>query len=181
MVANEQEWYPKVRLRIGETAWNSHEMREKCAILEADLDLGVPDLFISGNALEKVGIRQGIFNFKRSATIGGKSFLFYTKKFKVALIGTTSESRSIEIPCHIVENFEDSPFAAVNPNRQALAGRSVLKWFGAIVEIDATKNETRILLQNWQGFEKEVANLYRALGLKVHRNVNLSGNQIDVE
>lgn len=175
-----EDWFPSIKLRVGETSWNDHDIQSKGVVLEADLDTGVPGLFLSEEVLKGCGIERGIFSFTQDAIISGEVFRYYTKKFKVVLIGEMSESPAIDIPCHVVENFQYSPLTRVNPNRQALAGRSVLKWFNAIVEVNAPNNETHVLLQDWQSFEKEVANLYRALSVKVHRNVNLAGNQIDV-
>ena len=172
-----KDWYPTIKLKLYGESKNTHETKE--IVLDAHFDTGAVDLFISDEIVEQLGI-TGYFDQPHEGIVSGQSFEFYVKKIKISLMGSTSESLPQAIPCFIIKNFRHSPFGKTHPEMQALAGRTIPQHFNAIIEVDAPKCETRVLLQDWKGFEKEVANLYRKLGLRVHRNVNLSGNQIDV-
>lgn len=174
------DWYPTISFRIGKSSWDDSEFRTNGKVIIADFDTGTPGLWISDRLLSEFGIHKSVLNFRQTGEMFGQRFGFYTIKLKVALIGMSGETEPVEIPTHVVEDFEGSPFTERNPARRALAGRGLIQPFNATVELDSPNKVTRVILQDWQGFEKEVANLYRALGLSVRRNVNLAGNQIDV-
>lgn len=59
-------------------------------------------------------------------------------------------------------------------------GADVLSLLGLSVTFDYKRNQVLVERYTWESFEDEVASIYRALGAKVQRNVNLAGFQIDM-
>jgi len=182
------DWYPAVNLRIGVAGCSPEQFKSKGVVLQADLDTGARGLYLGLEwALEHSIIgRQDLDTAQQSGIYfkerppSGVVTRSYVVPLRVSIPGVMTESRSKVIPCDLVEDFQHSGFTLNHLGRKALVGRDVLRELHATLELNAENGETRAVTQDWQSFEKEVADLYRALGLTVERDVNLLGNQIDV-
>ncbi len=173
-------WFPNLRIRIGNLSWIDKEFISNGKIIDGDFDTGASSVFLSYEYLLEEGIITPITSWGYYA-ISSTNFFAISKKLNISLLSSTGESNPVEIPCLIIRDFSSSPLAKTHKDRIALIGRNILQYYSSVTfEFDMDKKETNVIFQDWKSFEREVANLYRLLGLQVKRNISLSGNQIDV-
>ena len=177
-----KDWYPKISTRIASIKTSNDNFIKEGKIIEGHFDTGATDIFISYEYLLELGILQSKLMFANvaRAAFGGYRFKYFNVKMKIAIVGDNGETNSRDVTCKIVKDFDRSPFAKYY-DRKALFGRNILNHFSShSIELDYKEQKIRLITQDWKSFEKEVANLFLAFGLTVKRNINLSGNQIDV-
>jgi hypothetical protein len=176
-----EDWYPTLSLRIGDNSWNDEEFKKNGKVIAGYFDTGAQGIHISHELLKDIGITRDPIDFPTRTTFFTDIVWFFNVDLKISLIGSAGESQPTIAPCRAVIDFEHSPFTRVYRDRQALIGRTVFEYFKATtIEIDFENKKTEVVFQDWKSFEKGVANIFRLLGLEVKRNINLSGNQIDI-
>jgi hypothetical protein len=150
--------------------------------LTGDFDTGALLTFLSYEWLVENGlIKTAASSIMAIATVAGRTdaYKFAHVSLSARLLAGNTSTGIATVKAQAVRDWKNSPFSRQGA-RLALIGRDILTIFGANVEIDGVTGETRITTQNWQAFEAEVANLFRALGLNVQRDYNLAGNQVDI-
>lgn len=95
--------------------------------IKADLDTGVADCYASLRLLTLSGIVDCTTeDVERSAKHLGRLFFYYTIPAWIELVDSKGKSNKCKRAIVCVDNWSESPFTAINPNRTFLPGRSVL-------------------------------------------------------
>ncbi len=121
------DWYPTVAVEIGSKQ------------LSGDLDTGafqthVPDWMV----------QRGLFAATQQSAHLGRKFEFFTSKTDLVLSRESGERETVRIAVCAVCDWERSPFVEVNPRREALIGRDVLRASASTFELCPTKRLTHV-------------------------------------
>ena len=108
--------YPTISIRLEE-----HEVL-------ADFDTGARISIVPDNV-----VRAHMFPGWQSAYHLGKKFDYFTKRVSVGIQSASGTSKSANLPVWVVSNWNGGPFVSVNPVRNALIGRDILRLFELVV------------------------------------------------
>ena len=123
----ENDYYPTLKVQV-----NAHELVD-------DFDTGAVQTLVSDELIEK-----GMINFSAQSTHLGVPFNYFSTKATVRIKDSMGVEQVREVVVAVVEDWENSPFKGVNPNRRTLFGRDLLRAFPFEVSLDTTKRVTRI-------------------------------------
>lgn len=105
-----------------------------------DFDTGCPQTHASDSLVQK-----GMFDFFRGHTHLGQFYRAFSKTVDVTLGDASGEARTKKIAIQFVADWAGSPFKIINPRREALIGRDVLRAFRIEVVLDSSRRKTRIV------------------------------------
>jgi hypothetical protein len=126
------DWYPTIRVALsGQT-------------ILGDFDTGAVRSFASDQI-----VRKSIFDSVRRSDVPhlGKDFRFFTKSVPATMVDDQGGEQTRSLTLGVVENWEESPFTAVNPERRVLFGRDVLRSFNLNVTLDTENRTTTVKLK----------------------------------
>lgn len=113
--------------------------------LAADFDTGAIDAYFDFDLLARHGVlSQETRDFEDESTHLGQSFRFVAKPLLVSMTDKTGAVRATGFFVFCVKNWERSPFVAINPNRKALVGRSMLFKIAPLVHLDFDARQTEL-------------------------------------
>jgi len=138
--------YPTVAVCVGSASWEESVLPTSGLQLTADFDTGSPHTFVDGDQLEATGLFSPSSLSTQVRRHLDRSYTFFVAPL---LVGVRDESGQFEargLSCLCVRNWRNSPLCLVNPNRQALAGRNLFGAFGFTLELDASRQATRLRL-----------------------------------
>jgi hypothetical protein len=112
--------------------------------LEADFDTGALDTYLDLDRL----VQQGVMsispkNLRRLSSHLGKNFNYTTKSVWLELKDKNAQSHRIRINAICVENWQTSPFVAINPSRTALVGRDTMLQLQPLVLFNFADRQTQ--------------------------------------
>jgi CheY-like chemotaxis protein len=125
----ENDYYPTLCVKIGVND------------LVGDFDSGAVQTIVSDQLIE-----PGILDSprKRSAMHLGKPYVYFPKKVRLSITDADGSEQTQEIPVSVVEDWDNSPFTAVNQSRKTLFGRDILRAFQLEVSLDSKRRITRV-------------------------------------
>jgi hypothetical protein len=121
--------YPTVRVRLGDE------------MLVDDFDTGAVQTFASDQI-----VRRSFIDVFRRCDVPhmGASFRFFTKRVDATIFDENGVSITKQLTVAVVENWDESPFKAVNVDRRALFGRDLLREFNVEFVLDSRAHQTRV-------------------------------------
>lgn len=140
------DFYPTLQILIGPSGCRSENLAERGVTFVADFDTGSPNLFLdydqllSRNIIDRQPIDQT--HFRQHL---GQIYRFHIMHLVLGVIDEQGTVVAQEFPALCVRGWRQSPLCRVNPNRHALAGRSLLLEFHLRLELDARQRATRVL------------------------------------
>lgn len=121
----QDDYYPTVPIFIASSDCPDEQLFECGKQMSADFDTGSHAIFFDLTALESIGIdvskHLGISNRHLSRT-----YDFVMSKIKIGVKTKQGNIKSTVFTVRAVDNWENSPFCLINPQRLALLGRNVL-------------------------------------------------------
>lgn len=167
-------WKPEIRLFIGPSQAKEHDFRNSSIRLVCRLDTNSGMTMVDRRCVEHFQItaseRVELSNF------GGSIVSAELVPMYVGLADANGRIHSALANCVV----GDLGPLTKTPNINGIVGCDLLELLNARVELDASKKSQFISFADWQDFENDVAELYRALGGRVRQDVNLQGNQVDL-
>lgn len=119
-----------------------HKSGEPISII-ADFDSGATASLVSKEFLDSIGL--GVFdNFEMMSLHLGKPFVYVRNILDVSLDGKVFKA----VPILVVTDWNASPFSMINRERVMLLGRDIPRKFGASIELNFSRLETKSSLHN---------------------------------
>ncbi len=115
------------------------------ATLVADFDTGAMDAFFDFDVLsEHRLVTVGARDYERQSVHLGKSFRFLTKPLWFSLKDENGNSQEAAGFAFCIKDWHNSPFVAINSNRSALIGRSLLLQIAPLIHLDFASKQTLV-------------------------------------
>ncbi len=139
------DFYPTLALTIGAREWEHDQLLAQGLARSADFDTGSPYLFLSWDWLLSAGlVTDSAVDFPQAWQHLGRRYVYYTRFLRVGVADAAGATRSREMACECVEDWQRSPLCEVNSARQALAGRNLLLGFPLTVELNGAERKTTV-------------------------------------
>lgn len=129
---SKNDYYPTLKIKI------------KNVSLEDDFDTGAYQTYVSDEVVTK-----GIFDFIRHSGNSkhlGQKFQYFTKKVPIEIISEDGERKTVEVAVSVVRDWKDSSFVRINPHRQILIGRDLLRASEIRIELDAKTRTSKVYI-----------------------------------
>jgi hypothetical protein len=111
----------------------------------ADLDTGSADCYASLRFLTLSGVvKVESEDIERSAKHLGRSFFYFAIPVWIELTDSTGKNNKCQTAIACVDDWHESPFTAINPNRSFLLGRSVLLELQPRLVLDFAAKRTEV-------------------------------------
>lgn len=112
----------------------------------ADFDTGAPYTLLDHEWLGICGVSGRGFGVAHHGEHLGAAYRYRLLPVELTLRGEDGRTATRTILARSVSDWRSSPWCspAINPNRNALAGRDLLRQFGATVELDGAARTTRV-------------------------------------
>ena len=115
---------------------------------EADLDTGAIDFYCALSLLEAHGIvKIQPTDHERTSRHLSRPFFYFTKRVELVLSDDAGTFRTVRKIVFCVENWQTSPFTAINPARTCLIGRGVLRELRPRLTLDFEADQTMVLFR----------------------------------
>lgn len=143
---DEDDFYPTLTFHIVEISQIEGKTSAPGFSVSADLDTGSPHLFLDYEQL----LEESAVDFRSHAEAYiqqhlGEYYRFHILPLQVVVTDESGNHFTRRMHAYCVRDWKKSPLCLVNPNRQALAGRTILLKFPVKVELDGEKKTTRVL------------------------------------
>lgn len=140
----DDDYYPTIKLFIGEADWMDGKVFRAGVKLTADFDTGNPDvLALSHSAAEKLKFKP---KFLRRAYHLGIGYDYYILKAKVGIRDEKGKARCMVKMCRSIlswENPEKNPFLLTNPKRSGFVGRDIMLSFPLLILLNGEEKRTK--------------------------------------
>jgi proline iminopeptidase len=127
---NENDFYPALKAGIRDSEYLD------------DFDTGAQQTCISDSIIER-----GILNFLQQDIDSehlGSPYKYFTKKVGVTIQDNSGIRIEQIIPLRVIDNWGNSPFVMINPNRRVLFGRDILQAFELEVRLNSQKKISNV-------------------------------------
>lgn len=150
-IQDSDDFFPTLEIYVGRDDWEDKKVLQDGLRFVADFDTGAAEIFLNYEQLEKARIIRDedieILNLKKGYHINRK-YDYVNLPIRVCIQGSGDHIVSEDFQAFCVENWEheDSPFKIVNPAREALVGRSLLRnsKFSLRLELNGEERFTKV-------------------------------------
>jgi len=141
----EEDFYPTLAIKI-----SNSENKNSLSII-ADFDTGALGVFIDIDLLIEAGIvKETLFDIPRVSSHLNSQYEYVLKSLLLTIAdsSTNKEKKYIKKIVSCIQDWKNSPFIYINPERMCLAGRSLPNELRANVVLDFDRKKT---LVNYSG------------------------------
>jgi len=134
---HDNDYYPTLKI-----CTPSHDNSNECVV---DFDTGSNRTIFDLSGLKKKTIVSiDHFDFPMFAKHLDKEFRYYQIRINLEIVDQKGINKARELTCFAVDDWRNSPFVKVNPDRIGLAGRDILRKFSLIVALDSLNKKTKV-------------------------------------